>query len=119
VQNKTQPTKTGGRVSIFYKTSMVRSGQHCSGHIYPHEERDTNDGVPILSGDVEIFKEHSAAVHETEQNDLTARNKWNYHNWPKHLYTFWQEKYPQYYAVGVWAFTEKELGHEDMFWWKI
>ena len=31
---------------------------------------------------------------------------------------FWEEKYPQYYAVGVRALTEEEVGDEDMFWWK-
>ena len=30
---------------------------------------------------------------------------------------FWEEKYPQYYAVGAWALTEEEVGDEDMFWW--
>jgi hypothetical protein len=96
---------------------MVRSGQRRSGRIYPHE-RDTNDGVPILGGDVEILEEHSVAVRETGRNDLTTGNKQNYCNRLQHLYTFWQEKYPQYYAVGVRALTEEELGDEDMFWWK-
>ena len=96
---------------------MARSGQRHSGRIYPHE-RDTNDGVPILGGDVEILEEHSVAVRETERNDLTTSNKRDYRNRLKNLYTFWQEKYPQYYAVGVRELTEEELGNEDMFWWK-
>jgi hypothetical protein len=81
MQNKTRPTKTGGRVGIFYKTSMARSGQRRSGRIYPHE-RDTNDGVPIFGRDVEILEEHSVAVRETERNDLTTGN---YRNRLQHL----------------------------------
>ena len=57
-------------------------------------------------------------MRETERNDLATNNKRNYRNRLKNLYTFWQEKYPQYYAVGVRALTEEELGDEDMFWWK-
>jgi Cft2 family RNA processing exonuclease len=67
---KTRPTvyktrPTAELAHIFYKTSMARSGQRRNGRIYPHE-RDTNDGVPILGGDVKILEEHSVAVHETE-----------------------------------------------------
>ena len=93
---------------------MVRSGQQRTGHIYPHQ-CDTNDGVPILGGDAKILEEHSVAVHETEQNDLTTNNKQNCHNRLKQLYMFWEEKYPQYYAVGAWALTEEEVGDEYMF----
>jgi hypothetical protein len=93
---------------------MARGGQRRSGRIYPHE-RDTNDGVPILGGDVEILEEHSVAVRETERNDLTTSNKRDYRNRLKNLYTFWQEKYPQYYAVGVRALTEEELGLYSLF----
>ena len=46
--------KESAELAYYYKTSMVRHGQQRSGRLYPHQ-RDTNDDVPILGADVEIF----------------------------------------------------------------
>ena len=96
---------------------MVRSGRPQSGHICPHE-CDTNNAVPILGANIEVLDKHSSSVWQTEQNDLDKKNKQNYWNHLKHIYEFWEEKYPEYYAVGVQALTEEELSDDDMFWWK-
>lgn len=87
------------------------------GRIRPHE-RDTNNEAPILGGSIEVSNQHSLAVQETEQNDLDVKVKRNYRNRIKHIYEFFQEMYPDYYAVGVCQLTDEEKANEEMFWWK-
>lgn len=87
------------------------------GRIRPHE-RETNNEVVILGADVDVLVEHSASVRVTERQGLTLENKRNYRNRIKHIYLFWKEAYPGYYAVGVRELSEEELADEDVFWWK-
>ena len=97
---------------------MARSSWQQSGYICPHEH-DTNNTVPILGANIEVWDEHSSSVWQTEQNDLNKKNKQNNYNCLKHNYEFWEEKYPEYCAVGWFMSTsEEELSDDDMFWWK-
>jgi hypothetical protein len=88
-----------------------------AGRIRPHE-RDTNDEAAILGADVDILEQHSSAVRQTEQNDLVRDVKRDYRNRLKHIYEFWKEKYPGYYAVGIRELTNEDLADEDMYWHK-
>ena len=98
---------------------MPRDGRN-TGRIHPHQ-RDTNNDAPILGANVEILDEHSSSVRQTERMDLEKKSKRDHRNRLKHIYMFWEEKYPDYHAVGVCELTEEELaeGPEgDMYWWK-
>jgi hypothetical protein len=86
-----------------------------TGRIRPHE-RDTNDEAAILGAEINVLEQHSSAVQQTESNDLVRDVKRDYRNHIKHIYDFWKEKYPAYYAVGVRELADEELADEDMFW---
>jgi len=87
------------------------------GRIRPHE-RDTNNDAPILGASIDVLDEHSSSVRQTEQNDYEKKTKQDHRNRLKHIYTFWEEKYPEYHAIGARLLTDEELANEDMFWWK-
>jgi hypothetical protein len=88
-----------------------------SGCIRPHE-RDTNYAAAILGADILVLEEHSASVRNTEDQHISLGNKRNYRNRLGHICDFLQERYPEYYAVGVRALSEEELANPDMYWWK-
>ena len=87
------------------------------GRIRPHE-RDTNDVAVVIGADIAVLEEHSISVRNTEVQHVSKENKRDYRNRLGHIYEFFQERYPAYYAVGVRALTEAELTDPDMYWWK-
>ena len=95
----------------------MSNSQSRRGRIHPHQ-RDTNDEVPILGEGIAVSEAHSAAVRNTERKTLSEKNKRDYRNRIKRIIKFWQEFYPDYYAVGVRDLTEEELEDESIFWWK-
>jgi hypothetical protein len=101
---------------VSTKTTTMARGS-TSGHICLHE-CDTNNAAPILGASVEVLDQHSPAVRQTEQNDLVTSVKRDYRNRLKHIYEFWEENYPEDYAVGVCELTEEDMANEDMYWWK-
>jgi len=94
---------------------MPRNGG--GGRIRPHE-RSTDDDAAIIGADIEVLEEHSTSVRDTEQKTISERNKRNYRNRIKHICSFFEEKYPTYFSVGVRALTDAELSDPDQFWWK-
>jgi len=74
--------------------------------------------LPFLVPTLKNLDQHSSSVQQTEQNDLEKKNKQDYHNCLNHVYTFWEEKYPEYYEGGVRELKDEELADDDMFWWK-
>jgi hypothetical protein len=78
-----------------------------------------------LGADILVLEEHSASVHNREDQHISLGNKQtyrnrkrNYRNCLGHICDFLQERYPEYYAVGVRALSEEELANPDMYWWK-
>ena len=94
---------------------MPRGGS--SGRIRPHE-RDTNDDAPILGADVPVSAVHKESVRSTELKQKEEGMRRNYRNRIKDVYSFFKEKYPLYYAVGVREVTDQELADPDKFYWK-
>jgi hypothetical protein len=84
---------------------------HRGGRIRPHDRIHTSLVKISLSSTL-------AAVRNTEQRDVSVKNKRNYRNRIKHIYEFWKEQYPAYYIVGVVALTQEQREDADMFWWK-
>lgn len=94
----------------------MASRRRSTGRIRAHE-RETNDAVPILGNGIDVLEEHSLSVQQTEDHDRVTKVKRDYRNRLKQMMLFWQQKYPDYYAVGVRALSEEELADKDKFWW--
>jgi hypothetical protein len=96
---------------------MAPSRRRDAGRIRPHQ-RETDDSAPILGANIEIQVVHSEGVRNTEQRGLNIKTKRNYRNRIKEVYTFFKDKYPNYYSVGVQELTEEDLTDPDSFYWK-
>ena len=59
---------------------------------------------------------HSELVKVTEKEEVSDSLCCNYWNRLSHIMDFWEDQYPNYYAVGVRKLTRKELKDPDMFW---
>ena len=78
------------------------------GRVQPHQ-RDTNDNVQIIGGDLAVLAAHADAVNTKtalRMNDGTHRN---YRNRTKRMIVFWQEKYPDYFENGTRIIPTEEL----------
>ena len=70
----------------------------------------------MLGDDVEIETEHQELVRNTEKLEINARLQNEYRNRIAHIYKFLEEKYPEYYKVGVQVLTEEEKVSIDQHW---
>jgi len=81
-------------------------------------QRDTDDAAPILGEDIAIQVAHQDAICETKSHDRELNTKRNMSNQIKHIIDFWEETYPEYYAVGVCKLTPDDLSDPDKYFHK-
>ena len=82
-----------------------RSGYRGRTHVH---ERDTDDNVAILGGDIQLQTEHQESVQETKDLGLSKVYRNNLRNRLGHIMEWWKIHYPGYYDVGVKALSEEE-----------
>ena len=71
-------------------------------------ERDTNDTIVLLGDDVIIKDAHLEMVRNTEKLEINVKLQNEYRNRLAHIYKFLEEKYPDYYEIGVRVLSEEE-----------
>jgi len=81
-------------------------------------QHDTDDAASIPGEDIAIQVAHQDAICETKSHDWELNTKHNMHNRIKHIIDFWEETYPEYYAVGVRKLTEEDLSDPDRYFHK-
>jgi hypothetical protein len=84
------------------------------GRIRAHE-RDTNDTNGILGEEIAVRDEDLANIRLTEEQLKEKTTKIDMRNRLKHIYTFWQESYPEYYGVGVRSVTDEDRQMQGRF----
>jgi hypothetical protein len=96
---------------------MESANRQRGGRIQSHQH-EANDNAVILGANLVVQEEHLTSLRNTEQQDIALSVKRNYRNCLMHVYKFWKEEYPEYYAVGVRELTEDDLQSEDVFYHK-
>jgi hypothetical protein len=84
---------------------MARGNQ--TGRILPHQ-RDTNDVTPIINGGTAINAEHAEAIQLTQAKEMVDKTCKEHRRRIRHLYTWWQEKYIDYFENGTRALSDDE-----------
>ena len=87
------------------------------GRIHPHQ-RDADDNVTILGATMSVQADHQAAVRETERLTKELGTKRDMRNRLAHIYKWWEENYPDYYAIGVRELTDDDKQNQDQFHYK-
>jgi hypothetical protein len=77
------------------------------GRIRAHE-RDTDDTNAILGEGMAMRAEDLAKIRHTEEQNKEKKTKIDMRNRLKHIYTFWQANYPEYYRLGVRPVTDAD-----------
>jgi hypothetical protein len=77
------------------------------GRIRPHE-RDTDDTNEILGAEMAVRAQDLANIRQTEEQNKEKKTKIDMRNRLSHIYTFWQDNYPEYYGVGVRPVTDED-----------
>ena len=76
----------------------------------------TNDADGLLGNDVITADEHQELVRNTENLEINVKLQNEYRNRIQHIYKFLEEKYPDYYAIGVRVLTEEKKVSIDHHW---
>ena len=79
-------------------------------------QRDTNDATALLGDNVIVEAQHQELVRNTEKLEINLKLQNEYRNRIQHIYKFLEERYPEYYAVGVRVLTEEEKVSIDHHW---
>ena len=79
-------------------------------------QRQTNNTDGLLGDNVVVKDEHQELVRNTEKLEINVKLQNEYRNRIQHIYKFLEEKYPDYYAVGVRVLTEEEKVSIDHHW---
>ena len=87
---------------------MARGQQRQTGRILPHQ-RDTNDVTPIINGGTVIDAEHAEAIQHTQAKDMEDKTRKEHRRRIRHLYTWWQHTYIDYFENGTRALSDDEM----------
>jgi len=93
------------------------SSRRYRGRTHTHQ-RDTDDAAPILGEEIAIQTAHQDAIRATKSRDRELNTKRNMRNRLKHIMDFWNEMYPNYYAISVRVLTEADLSDPDKYFHK-
>ena len=77
------------------------------GRVQVHERR-VDDATAVINADIEIAEEHSEEIRQTEAKQMEDRTRKNYRNQNRHIYTWWNENYPNYFEHGTRVLSEAE-----------
>ena len=94
-----------------------RTTTHQQGRIHPHQ-RDADFSGEVLGDDIVLNKNFISNVQDTEDFKIDIKTKRLHRNQIKQIYKFWQEKFPEYYAIGVQSLSEEELADQTKYYWK-
>ena len=87
---------------------MPRGSSHKTGRIHPHQ-RDADFSGAVLGDDIVLEDRYVTSVQDTEQYNICVKTKRTHRNRIKQIYSFWEDQFPQYYAVGVRAVPQADL----------
>ena len=79
-------------------------------------DRNTHDTLNLLGDNVDVDDEHQTLVRNTEKLEINVKLQNEYRNRLAHIYKFFEEKYPEYYEVGVRVLTPEEKVSIDQHW---
>ena len=88
-----------------------------TGRIHPHQRDADFDGTLIGNG-INLSKETVSGVHSTEQFTVEESTKRTHQNAIKHIYSYWEVHFPDYYAVGVCSLSKEEILDQTKYFWK-
>ena len=77
------------------------------GRILVHQ-RDTDDTVPIIGANIAINENHAAAAQTTQSKGMKPKTRKEYRGRHRHMWTFWEEFYPEYFEQGTRVLSEEE-----------
>ena len=96
---------------------MPRGSSHKTGRIHPHQ-RDADFSGAVLGDDIVLEDRYVTSVQDTEQYNICVKTKRTHRNRIKQIYSFWEDQFPQYYAVGVRAVPQADLDDPTKYFWK-
>ena len=96
---------------------MANNGRNGTGRIYPHN-RDANFSGAILGDSIVLDTIYVEGIQETEKFRIDVKTKRGHRNRIKEICKFWQEKFPDYYAVGVRQLSSEEKADLTKYHWK-
>ena len=86
------------------------------GRIFTHD-RDTDNAL-LLGESIEIAEGDQAAMRETELEMINLTLQREYCNRIKHVYKFWEDKYPSYFQLGVGVLSSSAIADPNTFYHK-
>jgi len=87
---------------------MDRGNQRQTGRILPHQ-RNTNDVTPIIDSGTAIDAKHAEAIQHTQAKEMKEKTCKEHRRHIRHLYTWWQHNYIDYFENGTRALSDDEM----------
>jgi hypothetical protein len=78
-----------------------------TGCIFPHQH-ETNDVTLIINNGIAIDAKHAEALQHTQAKEMEDKMLKEYRRHIRHLYTWWQDKYIDYFDNGACALSDDE-----------
>ena len=81
-------------------------------------KQNTNDAVETLGANIPMSEKHHDQIRDTLSHGMKQNPCVDYRNQIKHIYSFFQNEYPEYFEVGVVELTQEQKNDPDKFYHK-